>query len=103
MRYAIKEVIPQWMLREGLSPDAVLQEVRRSMTYQLAKALMENFGNKPLQRDTFTGEQFLLFDLSVEEESQVQYIVDRAERHGYLKGRASVKADMPWGFDEVYE
>jgi len=73
------------------------------MTYQLAKALMENFGNKPLQRDKFTGEQFLMFDLSVEEEVEIRHVVDAAERDGYRKGRAAAMSNLPWGFDEVYE
>ena len=103
MRYAIKEIIPPWLLRDGRNPDTVLREVRQSMTYQLAKALMESFGNKPLQRDKRTGEQYLMFDLAVEEETETQHVADMAARQGYIKGRASAKADMPWGFDEVYE
>lgn len=103
MRYAIKEVIPRWMLSAGLSPEARLHDVRKSMVYQLAQALMDNFGNKPLQRDRYTGEQFLMFDIRVEEETETQHIAAMAERNGYIKGRESAKADMPWGFDEVYE
>lgn len=103
MRYAIKEIIPLWMLRGSLSQDTVLREVRQSMTYQLAKALMENFGNKPLQHDECTGEQFLMFELSIEEESQIDRIAADAERDGYRRGRAAVMSTLPWGFDEVYE
>jgi hypothetical protein len=56
-----------------------------------------------MQRDKYTGEHFLMFALAIEEETETQHVVDMAARQGYIKGRASAKADMPWGFDDVYE
>lgn len=104
MRYAIKEIIPRWMRSEArMDSDTIIQQVRSSMVRQLAQRFMEDFGNKAIQYDSMTGDEYIMFDLSVEEESHMQHIVYEAERRGYINGRKQALSELPWGFDEVYE
>lgn len=104
MRYAIKEIIPRRMRREArFDSDTIISQVRASMVRQLAQRFMEDFGDKAIQYDRVTGDEYIMFDLSVDEESQVQHFVDKAERRGYASGRKQALSELPWGFDEVYE